>query len=158
MQWADARRLSWSDFLGVPQMSSENAAVTSYILTYIGECGSNGFSYRVTAAFVPRKSWVKPAVVMLGFAGRRALQHEQTHFDLAEVHARTIRQALAAVTEPCGLSDPERHALVAGLIQGDADAQQQYDAETANGRDFDRQGEWDTKVARALASLKRYAE
>jgi uncharacterized protein DUF922 len=155
--WTAARRLSWSDFLGVPQMGADATAVTSVVLRYTAECDSNAFSYRVEAAFVPRQSWVKPAVLMLGPASRRTLQHEQTHFDLAEVDARRIRQALSRLTNPCGMTSEQRNAIAARLIEENGEVQQRYDRETAHGLDRERQTEWETTVSRQLASLGRYA-
>jgi hypothetical protein len=156
--WTSSRRLSWSDFAGAPQLGSDKSAVTSYMLAYSGGCESGVFTYSVAVAFVPQQSWVKPAVIMLGPAGGRALRHEQTHFDLGEVHAREMRRALARWVDPCAMSEEDRHAAVARLVQQDADAQARYDQETAHGLDGYRQAEWDVAVARQLTALRRYAQ
>jgi hypothetical protein len=155
--WSAARRLSWSDFLGTPQVGRDRSAVTGYVLMYTAECESDAFTYRVQTAFLPRQSWVKPEVVMLGPTSRRALQHEQTHFDLAEVDARRIRRALAGLATPCDMTSGERNAVVARFIEEDGEIQARYDRETAHGLDADRQIEWEATASRQLATMARYA-
>lgn len=154
--WSSARRLSWGDFLGPPQISSAAGAVTSYVLWYEAECTESRFEYRVVSAFLPDKSWVKPGVLLRSDAGR-VLRHEQTHFDLSEVHVRKARAALAALSEPCRRTREALAAVVDPFIREDGEAQRRYDRETVYGLDDRRQAEWDSAVAKQLGSLSRYA-
>jgi uncharacterized protein DUF922 len=154
--WSQRRRLSWSDFRAVPSIGDYPSAVTSYVLMYTSTCESNVFTSRVDAAFVPRQSWVKTSVLLLGPQSRRALQHEQTHFDLAEIDARRIRRALASLATPCEMSSDERNAVVARFIQEDGEIQERYDRESGHGIDAERQREWESTVSSQLAALARY--
>ncbi|MEO8077210.1 MAG: DUF922 domain-containing protein [Acidobacteriota bacterium] len=156
IRWSQRRRLSWSDFRGAPQIGAYPSAVTSYVLLYTSTCDAKVFTSRVDAAFVPRQSWVKTSVVLLGPASRRALQHEQTHFDLAEIDARRIRRALASLATPCEMTSDERNAVVARFMQEDEEIQERYDRESGHGIDAERQGDWESTVARQLAALARY--
>ncbi len=154
--WSRDLGLSWSLYQGVPQPASGAAAVTAYVLSYSSECDGRNFTYEVTALFLPRSSWVTSAVLIQPTDSRRLLQHEQTHFDLGEIQARKMRQALSELHEPCADGATAPGSAVAPLLADDAGIQQQYDRETDHGMDAVQQGLWETRVARALASLSRY--
>jgi Bacterial protein of unknown function (DUF922) len=154
--WSAERRLRWSDFLARPQFNTIAAAMTSYVLQYEADCDSNVFSFRVVSAFLPEKSWVKGELLMRVGQSDRALQHEQTHFDLSEVHVRKIRRALVEMSDPCGLTEQARDAVVSAIINEDGAAQLRYDRETGHGSLESAQRQWDGDVARQLSALRRF--
>ncbi len=155
--WSAERRLRWSDFLARPQVNSMAAAMTSYVISYDADCDSNVFSFRVVSGFLPEHSWVKAGLLMQAGQAARALRHEQTHFDLSEVHVRKIRRALVEMSDPCGRSEQARDAIVSGLIREDGEEQLRYDREAGHGSLDAAQREWDIAVARQLASLAPFA-
>jgi predicted secreted Zn-dependent protease len=108
------------------------------------------FDFRVIAAFRPRESWVKAAVLNDAVLRRSTLGHEQTHFDLAEVHARRMRGYFDGLADACRKSDRELTALARRLIEEEKAEQQRYDAETDHGIRSDRQAGWTDDVARRL--------
>jgi hypothetical protein len=158
LAWSESRRLSWSDFLGMPQMASEASATTAYVISCETECDGDTFTFRVTTMFLPDRSWVKPGILSLGGPSRRILLHEQTHFDLGEVHARELRRALGELQDPCTRSRDERNAIIARVLRVDEEAQHRYDLETESGANLSRQAEWDSRVERQLSALRRYAK
>src|SRR5688572_19680249 len=105
--WSAARRLRWSDFRGRPPERGEEGAKTGYALFYAWKCRGEAFDFRVIAAFRPRQSWVKAVVVKDTAQSRSTLGHEQTHFDLAEMHARKMRQYFTALPDACRKTDGE---------------------------------------------------
>jgi hypothetical protein len=156
--WSATRRLAWSDFLGPPQLRTGASATTVYELSYDGDCDSGAFRFRVLSVFLPERSWVRPDLPFKAAIGRLALQHEQTHFDLSEVHARKMRRALSELADPCSMTAEARQAIVASLAEDDRKAQHRYDDETSGGPDLRRQALWDENVSKELARLNRYAD
>jgi Bacterial protein of unknown function (DUF922) len=148
--WSAARRLRWSDFRGQPPRGGQEGAKTAYALFYAWKCRAEAFEFRVTAAFRPRQSWVKAVIVNDSAQNRSALGHEQTHFDLAEVHVRRMRQSFNALPDACRKTNRELTALAQRLLQEEKAEQQRYDAETGHGLRAAPQATWSREVARRL--------
>jgi Bacterial protein of unknown function (DUF922) len=148
--WSATRRLTWSDFRGRPPGGGEEVAKTAYALFYAWKCRGNAFDFRVIAAFRPRQSWVKAVALKDTVLRRSALGHEQTHFDLAEVHARRMRQYFGALADACRKPDRALTGLARRLIVEEKAEQQRYDAETNHGLRWDQQAAWTAEVARRL--------
>ena len=157
--WSASRRLTWNDFRGVPPAGDkERAAETAYSLFYAVSCKGRAFDFRVIAAVLPRQSWVRPTVVADPVQNSRTLKHEQTHFDLSEVHARRMRRYFSELSQPCQKSSSELEALSDRLIREEAAAQRRYDEETSHGRLAQRQATWDADVARQIAALGKFGQ
>ena len=143
------RRLTWSDFRGRPGEGVE-VAKTAYALFYAWKCRGDAFDFRVIAAFRSRQSWVKAVALSDTALRRSALGHEQTHFDLAEVHARRMRRYFGALADACRKTDQELARLAGRLIEEEKAAQRQYDVETNHGLRADEQAAWTADVTRQL--------
>ena len=148
--WSARRPLVWSDFQGSPPSEGSEGAKTSYTLYSAWKCRGDVIEFRVIAGFRPRQSWVRAIVLNDSTQRRTILGHEQTHFDLAEVHARRIRRAFADLTRPCAKTDAELSALTQRLAQEEKAEQRRYDAETDHGLLADQQAAWSRNVARRL--------
>jgi len=148
--WSARRPLAWSDFQGTPPSEGSEGAKTSYTLYSGWKCRGEVFEFRVIAGFRPRQSWVK-AMVLNDPQRQTVLHHEQTHFDLVEVHARLMRSAFRDLAHPCALSDAELSAMAERFSQEEKAEQRRYDAETNHGLLADRQAGWNAAVARRLA-------
>lgn len=157
LAWSASRRLSWADFRGTSPAAGADSALTAYRLLYGVRCDRNKLDMRVVAEFLPEKSWVRHNMLRQSDANRRALQHEQTHFDLSEVHARRMRKFFLTLYEPCGKRDPSLTTLAEGFVTQEASAQAQYDDETDHGRNVAEQTRWDASVQEMLASLNGFA-
>jgi len=152
-----AERLRWSDFQGAPPPGIPNLALTVYRWAVSVRCVGTEFTFSVESRFMPRSSWVARPLLASPMTSRRALQHEQTHFDLAEVHARRLRQFFADLPAACERPTDELEALAQPFLADDNREQERYDSETRNGRDELRQIAWDRDVERRLAALRGYA-
>jgi hypothetical protein len=157
LAWSAARPLAWSDFRGRPDLESPVAAATSYALTWESDCSPEGFRFRVTSVFLPDQSWVKPDVLSRSQENARTLAHEQTHFDLSEVHARRMRRVLSRLVTPCRLTEEQLAAALDPVRREDAARQDRYDRETDHGLDRAQQARWDDEVRRELSDLEQYA-
>jgi len=154
--WSSRRPLGWTDFKGQPPRESPAAAETAYALLHGVQCTGSRFEYRVVAAFRVDKSWVRPEILKRPADSARALRHEQTHFDLTEVHARRLRRYYSELVAPCrgaqsGLSD-----VAEKFVRDEANAQAQYDSETDNGRKAPEQARWDKEVDSQLFATTRF--
>lgn len=150
--WSAARRLAWSDFQGSPPAEGAEGAKTSYTLYSGWKCRGDAFEFRVIAAFRPGQSWVKAIVLNDSTQRRTVLRHEQTHFDLAEVHARRMRRAFGDLARPCAQTDAALNAMAQRLAQEEKAEQRRYDDETDHGLLAERQAAWIRDVARRLES------
>lgn len=144
------RRLTWDDFQADPPADGSEGAVTSYTIYSAWKCRGDAFEFRVVAGFRPRQSWVKAIVLKDSAQRRTVLAHEQTHFDLAEAHARLMRRAFRDLERPCRQSDGELSALAQRLGQAEKAEQRRYDAETKHGLNASQQAAWSGAVARRL--------
>lgn len=176
IQWSTARKLTWDDFRGpiVSNDSREGAAVgtpvksianTSYKCENTGtvkRCSSRFDSFSVVALMDPDISWV---LVKDSYG----LAHEQTHFDIAEVMARKLKNQLSvligtsetreAFTEAVAI-DLAKQALLTKKQNIEASFEQElngtqelYDADTNHSLKKDIQAVWDACVSSWLVSL-----
>jgi len=148
--WSTARRLRWSDFQGDPPSGGREGAITSYSLFYAWKCRGQAFEFLVIAGFQPGQSWVKQEILRDSAQSRRALRHEQTHFDIAELHARRMRSYFAGLSGACARSDDALGTLAQRFVDDTRAMQRQYDAETEHGLRPERQATWEAQVARQL--------
>ena len=149
--WSATRPLTWNDFQGRPPAEGPEAAKTAYTLYSVWKCRGEAFEFRVMVAFRPRASWVRTLVLKDTVQRRTVLAHEQTHFDLAEVHARKMRQAFRHVTDPCRNMDAVVGALADRLAQQEKVEQRRYDTETYHGLRTEQQRAWTLDTRRRLA-------
>jgi len=152
--WSAARPLVWRDFQGDPPTEGSEGAMTFYTLYSAWKCRGAVFEFRVIAGFRPRQSWVKAVILNDTTQRRTILGHEQTHFDLAEVHARRMRRAFGALVRPCTKTDEQLSDLASQVGQDEKTEQRRYDAETHHGLLAAQQAAWSLQTRRRLAASK----
>ena len=150
--WNERYKLSWKDFRGRPDNSSDVAAITASGIAYeLSATITNGkvdVDYKARACFYPEKSWYKK-----NLADSIVLAHEQLHFDITELHARKFRKAVekAVFTENV---KAEMKAIY-DKINTELDAyQNRYDTATDYSRKPEKQKEWGVKIVRELRKYK----
>jgi hypothetical protein len=155
--WDGDRPLTPADFKGVaPAAPGQEGARTVYSLFNGAVCTGQKFQYGVIAAVLPAQSWMTPAVRASADLTRRTLSHEQTHFNLAEVHARRLRKAFADLKQPCTRTETQLQAISDRVIREEAQEQKRYDEVTNNGRTAATQAQWEKDVAARLGELTAY--
>jgi hypothetical protein len=165
--WSAERPLTWADFQGIPDPESPSqSAATSISLTYniprieYGRSGGGHCAWPYAAAVQvqctmnPLKSWVRPAERTAAL-----LNHEQRHFDIAQVYSRKIRSAIVAARGEGSSQAAAHNALGSQLTliwQQHIDRLQavndQYDAETSHGTNAGAQAQWDQRIDGWLAN------
>lgn len=154
--WSASRPLRWQDFTGEVPAGRTESASTAYSLFYGVRCQGNRLQFVAWAAFLPTRSWVRPAVLTNPERSRRTLAHEQTHFDLSEFHARRMRKYFAELFNGCAQQDDRLRSLAERFVREEADAQARYDDETRHGILEPRQLVWDRYAAEMLKSLTAF--
>jgi len=150
VRWSAGRRLTWSDFQGAAPQGGEEAAKTAYGIYYGWKCTGREFEFLVIAAFHRDQSWVKAVVLTDSAESRRVLAHEQTHFNIAELYARRMRQRFAGFSRPCRMSDDQLSAEARHILDEERVFQRRYDAETGHGLERREQTAWEANIRRQL--------
>ena len=172
IEWSAGQRLARSDFRGRVPAGAQHASLSWINIDAEWGCETAGLVTSVRAAFDPSRSWWRsPGGSVWGSGGERTsssraqqdarrsvvdrdmqlLEHEQLHFDIAEVAARKIRARFEALKDACG--DPGGTGALQQVV-ADADRdlqeeQQRYDRETSHGVDARAQDQWKRRI-RAL--------
>jgi len=150
ISWSAARPLTWGDFQGAAPQAGAEAAKTAYGIYYAWKCRGRAFEFLAIAAFHPGDSWVKPAVLGDSTESRRVLGHEQTHFNIAELYARRMRQRFARLARPCARSDDQLGLEARRILDEERAFQRRYDAETGHGLERREQTAWEAEMRRQL--------
>lgn len=161
--WNAERPLTWIDYRGIPDpgaspsIGARTHLLLAYSYQYIKDYDASSRRYRayvyasslkVDCLFDPYESWVRPDA-----QSDRLLNHEQRHFDLAEVYAQKMRSALQSVTAWGASAAAAEQALktqvaaTAGQInQRWHEIDAQYDHESVGGTDPSAQALWDQRI------------
>jgi hypothetical protein len=153
-QWDENRPLSWSDFQGRPDGPGDYVASTNsgISLSYsIGKRNSSyTFEYTVNSNFYPKQSWYRP-----DSASEYILKHEQTHFDISELHARKLRKALAGLRVTSKVKD-DADQIYRQIEMERRDMQQTYDKDSDHSKIRDAEMQWRLVVASELEKYEAW--
>jgi len=154
LRWSASRPLTVADFKGRPKTSEGHAALTSANINTGATCRSNVFAGTAQASFDPATSWVREPGTMTP----ALLRHEQLHFDIAEVHARRLRQQLAAIHTTCSQLGTTFDRVSQAAYSAWQQAEDAYDRDTNHGLQHERQAQWEAQVHQQLLDLAAFAE
>ena len=166
--WNESRPLKWSDFRGTPGILppdfKRSYEIAAFTLTWnesqwrFEKTSSVSCQYKITqmnvpAYFLPYESWVKPE-----HKSDYLLEHEQGHFDIAEIYDRQFR-VLQNQVFPCPGGTFDVSKINAELdqkwtdnIKQMNDLNKQYDQETDGSQDKTKQAQWNAKLQSLLAT------
>jgi replication initiation and membrane attachment protein DnaB len=151
IEWSEAYKLSWSDFKGEPKQSSGYIASTnsgiSFSYSYGFKYDELVLDYEVKSNFYPKLSWYIPSLVT-----KNTLKHEQTHFDISEIHARLLRKRISET--PFTKQVKIEIESIYNQIEIERRAMQnQFDEETDHSNIRDKEIAWEKFVAQQLKEL-----
>lgn len=168
--WMEKDKLNWSDFQGKldKQVLAENhvkqsediiteegirhietAAYCSHSISFQSWYENGMITYEVKTLFNKLKSWKNTQSAYI-------LNHEQRHFDLAEVHARMLRKYL---NDSVSKFDRQmQNKIMSRFMQLDNEAQVDYDEATQHSELPDKQEEYDAYIDSLLKEYAAYAE
>lgn len=149
IDWSQTRKLSWADFQGLPDKSSDNAALTSSHINFQFGYGNKDFNYTISCKFDRKRSWVRVKSAYI-------LNHEQRHFDIAEIHARKLKKALTAYRYNEKTVEEEVTEIHESIMKEHHRMQGKYDLETDHSRNNKNQAKWDRYIDSTLQTLDAF--
>jgi Predicted secreted Zn-dependent protease len=150
IDWGKERRLSWTDFEGAVDKTSDAAASTSTFLGFNYHIHNNTFSYQIACKFSKKKSW---GLVKNNWI----LKHEQGHFDISEIFARRLYEAVENYQPKHRSLKKDLDKIYQQVMQEKEDFQIKYDTETDFSRNKEVQREWLDKIDSLLDETKDLA-
>jgi len=163
--WNKERKINWDDFKSETKSDALKyqdalAYVNLSIKFYPSELScKNVNQIKILAQMNKRTSWVGAKTF-----SNELLNHEQTHFDIAELYARKIRKAIADFLSinNCSLSSiadifyriEKEHWAIQFLY--DEEVRVCDDESVILCFNLETQKEWDIKIAKELEGLKDY--
>ena len=148
--WQEGVSLNWDDFQGEPGAAGRpyQGAESRLTIALRFSCTNSVPDFKVWAEFDRSNSWARPNMPA------SLLEHEQIHFDIAELYARGTRKAFDDVRNPCGnpsaVEDISDHNN-----ELSARAQQNYDEETLHGTLPGAKAAWTRKIRALLEASNR---
>lgn len=148
--WVPDYRLSWDDFLCEPKHNTDAVASTSTALGIAYQIRGGKLTYQITCKFSKKKSWglVKTPYI---------LAHEQAHFDITEIFARKLNQALQNYTLNRPTFQKDINTIYESIVKTKEAVQAAYDGETDHSRNKRKQAEWLERIDGLLADTQPYA-
>ena len=151
---------NWSLFKGkvnpghVASMGKNTGAVTVSSLTYNTTVKGKTAMVKVSAVFLPFESWTKyPKLANAD----EALEHEKRHFDICEIYARKIRQAIMMNHFSQARFGTSLASLFNKIVNEYRLEQIKYDRETKHSMDPVQQKRWNALIDTSLESLSAYS-
>lgn len=156
IEWTESTKLTWNDFRSAVSTSQKtNVAAYAYcgwkIETELSSDLKQPIVFEIRTYFDPAKSWKDPSK-----ANDYILNHEQKHFDIAEIYARKIRKAVAEKIKNSADYNKYFKTFYAQLTREYKDFQKKYDSETEHGINTKKQEEFNLLIEKELSQLKEY--
>jgi len=153
IKWEIRKKLTWDDFQGTPNQKIKYKALTHYILSVDSKIIDNEVVIYIMCDFSKSKSWVKSDSKV-----DELLKHEQTHFDIAEKHARILRKKIDNTsfdfTNESG--SKKLDAMFHDALNRMSKEQKEYDHETEHGTIADKQRKWSSQIDKDIQKLNVY--
>ncbi len=152
--WSKDYKLTWNDFKakagsGTTYVASTNSGLSfKYGYQVTDSQNAPDFTFEVNSYFYPALSWFKPKHV-----NRRVLSHEQTHFDITELHARILRKRIAEFNFSSNIKN-ELDSLYEAIEVERRAMQSQFDLETDHSTIVDKEAAWEQKIADLLTKYE----
>jgi hypothetical protein len=150
IQWSPTRKLNWLDFQASPPKNATNAALTSSSILMKFRSNGEELIYQISCNFEPVNSWGRVKNDLI-------LSHEQGHFDIAEIHARKLNQALKAYHLKFNTLSKDVNAIYQSVMGDLKQMQDLYDEQTDHSRNTTQQKSWLIKIDSYLTGLQPYA-
>lgn len=155
--WSEARPLTWDDFKGETQDIAHSVAETNAGFKASWHFINNykKLEFKVYAYFIPSKSWFEKE-----HGTDYVLNHEQRHFDIAEIFARKLRRRFTAIRsgDISTLNNKKLSAIYKEVFAEYDRFQQLYDEETESGVNEEVQEKWNQRIDTLLENLVAFAQ
>ncbi len=148
--WLGDRLLIWEDFQSTPKRNTDAVASTSTSLGLAYQLNNGDLTYQVTCNFSKTKSWglVKTAYI---------LAHEQGHFDITEIYARRLHQALLEYKFDRKNYQKDINRIYQKIVREKEALQNLYDKQSDHSRNKHTQAAWLEIIDALLTETDPYA-
>lgn len=147
--WSE-HKLSWEDFMCEPKTGTDAVASTSTSLGIAYQVQGGKLTYDITCNFSKTKSW---GLLKTDYI----LAHEQGHFDITEIFARKLNEALQNYEFNKKTFKKDISEIYQDIVSQKEEFQKNYDGETDHSRDRKVQYEWLEKIQKLLEETDVYA-
>ncbi|WP_299779179.1 hypothetical protein [uncultured Formosa sp.] len=146
--WTTDRKLKLTDFQGDIDSTSTKKALTGANIIIVPYAYKNGvYEYCVLAKFHKDLSWINTDNVHI-------INHEQLHFDIAELYARKMRREIQAKKHKVGqILESDYRRIHKNLFQSYIQFQMRYDSHTGHSTNLEEQQRWHGIIAEELHKL-----
>jgi hypothetical protein len=148
--WQPERMLAWDDFLCAPQKQGDAVASTSTSLGIAYQLRNGKLTYDITCHFSKHKSWGSLKTEYI-------LAHEQAHFDITELHARKLYEALYNYNYDPASFKKDIGIIYERIVKEKEAMQEAYDGETDHSRKRRIQYDWLEKIDILLEETEMFA-
>jgi hypothetical protein len=148
--WDEDIKLRWMDFSGSIPAASKFSASTRYGIKYDYATSGDTINVKIRSYFIPEESWVKP-----GREKPALLNHEQRHFDIAEINARKFRQYVSG-WHGKNKFGPYIEAAFDSCWEKGEEMQKKYDRETSHSKNKIVQKQWNQRIDSLLDAYKEF--
>jgi hypothetical protein len=149
--WIGNRRLAWQDFMGSPRKHTDAVASTSTSLGISYQIKHGELVYHISCNFSKVKSWGSLRTDYI-------LAHEQGHFDITEIFARKLFQAMKEYEMNRKTFKKDINQIYENIVREKEELQAMYDSETDHSRKRKYQYEWFEKIDSLLQETLPYAQ
>jgi hypothetical protein len=149
--WETDKRLVWDDFLCEPKMGTDAVASTSTSLGIAYQLTDGELKYHITCYFNKEKSW---GLLKTDYI----LAHEQAHFDITEIFARRLNEALQNYKFNKKTFKRDISEIYQSIVSQKEEYQKTYDAQTDHSRNRKVQYDWLEKIENLLAETEPYSK
>lgn len=150
--WKKEYKLTRQDFKGKIDHNSSNAAQTGANIIIVPYAKKSGkYLYEVYAKFYFYKSWINTN-------SKIVLNHEQIHFDIAELFARKMRKEILKIKVlKKEIEEFDYRRIHKKFFKEFIEYQRKYDLETNYSRSHSIQKKWEISVTQQLIDLDEFA-
>jgi hypothetical protein len=154
IEWSESKKLTWSDFRGPRTKDASYAASTSSGISFTYSVkhakGDIDLDFSVKCHFYPEKSWYDR-----NHASEYILKHEQTHFDISELHARVLRKLISEAEFSKDIKT-EIKAIYQEVERQRGKMQRRFDTETEHSINKKNEYLWEAFIANQLIAYERW--
>jgi hypothetical protein len=148
--WTPSQRLSWEDFQCEPKRGTDAVASTSTSLGIAYQMQNNKLTYHITCNFSKSKSW---GLMKTDYI----LAHEQGHFDITEIFARKLNEALQNYEFNKRTFKQDINNIYQSIVTQKEEFQKMYDEDSDHSRNRRQQYDWLSKIQKLLDETEAYA-
>jgi hypothetical protein len=148
--WSMHHGLKWRYFKGKPDKKSTASAISEPHIYFHFTVNANHAGFTFSCTFSTCHSWVKKV------KSKNLLQHEQTHFDIAEYYKRLLVKEIRNQHFTAANIAGKVETIGNALHQLRKEADDLYDRETEHSVNEQKQKEWYKRMRKLIKGLRHY--